>query len=337
MKLSLRCGVVAILLFLSVSDAVAACARLNSGDKFTVETSANLGLIHVSTEDPIGKVLKKTKVHWVYQDNNQKVQCTGGSEFIAVPVKNYGVHDLNARILKTNIPGIGLRVTHIPASKPVWASATPGKLDLPGRKNLAEAVYSLPSGDFEIEVIKIGRDIKRGTLSSGIWAEWRYDRIQAPLQTLSIEGYIEYQTPTCKWRYVPNQLIHLKEVSTKDFNGVGSTVGGQNFEVNVDCYPGVAGTVMLRPDFQAKGNQNTVIENTAGSVVRAKGVDLQLVSSYQNTQTLVSNGMRLVIAKVLNKQARRLVVPFTVKYYQSDSRVTGGSVQAKVTLRLDYE
>lgn len=337
MKRSFKWAVIGIFLVISLNDAFADCKRRGSGSNFTITTNVSFGVIRVSTADPIGKVLASKTEKWVYQSNLEKVDCEAGSIYKSQALGAYGVYNSSARIFNTNIPGIGFRVTHNPAPKPSYADESPGKLDLPYSKFLMKKRYSIPSGEFFVELIKIAPKVGSGDLDRAPWAEWRYAGIAAPAQVVHIYGRVVSVAPTCSWESGANRSFLVTEVKRGAFRGVGSTVSGGTFNLALNCSRGPAAKPSLTYDFDMKDNLTTVIQNTAASMVRARGIDFQLVSNYNNTNTVISKGMKMRLGNIPNNQATKFSLPFTIRYYQSENNVSEGTVNGKVTLRVQYE
>lgn len=319
-------GVGSILVSTNLYAACKMAYPANAGT-FTVNTTVEVGEAVVSASDPIGKVLKTTSTSFSQMSKANMVTCTGSSTLSGYFKKSFPLSSSGNRIFLTNVSGVGIRISMQSDNNPVQI---PGSAPTKGAK-----VYG--KGNIIVELIKISHNLDNGALETGLWGEYFYTGIAQAKQRIYISGRVKVNQPTCSWKGNPNRTINLKSVSRSDFRGVGSTLAEQAFNIDLNCGAGAAGKVGLGFDFNAHLNNNSVIQNDANNSIKAQGVNLQLVSNYKDSMTVISKGMKLALGNVQSNQAQNFTVPMRARYFQSDSRVTSGEVNGSATVTIRYD
>lgn len=318
-------------LFFVAAQANAAC-RIKSGSSstFTLTINIALGEMVVDPSWPNGRVFKTLQTST--GSKRHVLECRDTSYRRAyIDKKNFAATPWY-KVFKTNVPGVGVRiVTGGGDGGGNMASGT-----LPYSAKLGKAVdVKFPGHSVKVELMKIG-DMQEGRLESGNYGSEYFDGINQASSLFRVSGSIKIKQPTCALGGDKNRTIALNPVSRNNFNAVGSTLGEKAFNIDLNCASGNAGKVGLMFDFNAHPNNNAVIQNAASSAVKAQGVDLQLISDYQNTVTAITKGMKLALGNVEANKAQNFIIPMRARYIQSESNVTAGEVNGSATMTIQY-
>lgn len=318
-----------LLMSLWVHDVNAAC-RISFPDnssRYTLNSNVDLGVIEVKPSDRIGQVLKSVAVAFSDMSITLATSCSGTSALVSTFEKPFPLSALANRIYNTNIEGIGVRINM--QSKAI--------LSVPGSMNIVAGGNIYGSDILVVQMIKTSNALQSGVLESGRYAQWAYTGVSIPKHVLNLTGSVTAAAPTCTWLSQADRLINLATVSTAVFAGIGSTAAEQAFQLDLNCNGGPGGTVSLVFDFMSRPENTAVIQNTSLAAQKAQGIDVQLVSTGQGQQTVISKGAKLSIATLAANQTQTLNVPLTARYYQSDAQISAGEVRGQVTVTIEYQ
>ena len=148
-------------------------------------------------------------------------------------------------------------------------------------------------------------------------------------------------TKSCKLD-MPSQSVRLPDVSTTEFNGMNSlsSVSG-SFNINLsNCSQGIPISATLT-DASNPGNKGDILGLAGGST--ATGVGLKLYRNGESTalkygpdSSASGNPGRWNI-RTSSGTETSFSIPFVVRYVQTGSQVTPGSVHAVSTITLSYQ
>lgn len=318
-----------LLISLWINEVNAAC-RISFPDnssRYTLNSNVDLGMISVKPSDTIGQVLKSVAVAFSDMNIALATSCSGTSSLSSTFEKPFPLSILGNRIYNTNIEGIGVRIN-------IQGKAL---LSVPGTINIAAGANIYGSDVLVIQMIKTSNALQSGILESGRYAQWAYSGVSIPKHVLNLTGSVTVTAPTCTWITQADRLINLATVSTAMFAGIGSTAAEQAFQLDLNCNGGPGGTVSLVFDFMSRPENSAIIQNTSLAAQKAQGIDLQLLSTAQGSQNVISKGAKLSLAKLAANQTQTLNVPLTARYYQSDAQISAGEVRGQITVTVEYQ
>lgn len=188
----------------------------------------------------------------------------------------------------------------------------------------------------EIVLFRDSRQPQNGSLNSGFLSAYYTINYKAGLLGASNPVYlaatVDFINGTCS---IPDQTVTLPPVQHREFNGVGSTAGATDFQVQLNNCPagynrigyqlaplddvvaGTPGGMQLRPDATASGVGIQIADAATGQpLVLRKS---HTVTNY-NQATGGSPSIRL-----------------RASYLQTGAKVGGGSVHAAAQVLLDYQ
>ena len=233
-------------------------------------------------------------------------------------------------IFPSSIAGLSLKI-----------SSTSGKwplLFLPATSTFS-AVYEIT-----VELIKTG-NITAGGVLSNILGEYR---IQPSNQLVAQVIWanpvlIKPSVPTCTIT-TPSITVPLLNPSTTTFRGVGSTFGIRPFQIGLTCTGGSTGTstntYITFTDMNQPGNTSTTLslEKASGT---ASGLGLQILNNgtpigYGPDSSATGNTNQWKVANIA-QGVSSYVIPLSVRYIQTGSTVTPGTVTGRATFTMSYQ
>ncbi|CAI1690817.1 fimbrial protein [Serratia quinivorans] len=229
-------------------------------------------------------------------------------------------------VYQTVIPGIGFRVRNqgnfsrwnaVPSSTTYTSSDG-------GRWNYTENNYIF----FKIELIYVGGDVN-GKLT-----------LPSPLATLTTGSitagqlYVNGSTTITKSACSLNSTsinVPLGDVAATKFTGIASTAGDTGFNVGLTCDRSAKISVSLT------GSQNTDTPDT--SVLALTGAGLSGTASGVGVQLLYGTAPLKINNKILLKTSivGQETLPFSARYYQTQTAIGGGLANSSATLNITYQ
>lgn len=311
------------------SQAYAACvkpfipARISS-------VVVNFGEVTVNNNLPNGSVVYNGEVSLNPVPNRLLVtagDCRGGSyaaeKQVAWTITQNNSPEGGGVILKTNVPGISLRL-YSSAFNPI-GSTTLNNVD----RNYSYAPYA----KLEYQLIKTGKVVS-GSLTSGLWMSTKITPLPAtgsPFNVSMLSGAsvnrITAFTPTCSVN-TTNIDVPLGSTPAGDFSGIGSTPRTKNFNLGLWCDDGVNMIMTLNATQSAETTDKSVIALNGNDA--AKGVGIQVL--YNNNLVRLGQPLSLGASHYGVND-----IPFTARYIQTQSKITGGSASATATFTMTYQ
>jgi len=140
----------------------------------------------------------------------------------------------------------------------------------------------------------------------------------------------------------PNIPVKIDSATAKSFAGIGSVVGSQDFNVDINCAggdPGIqTGVYMTLTDATTPGNRSDTLTLATGST--ASGVGIKVFQ--QGSTTPISFGADSKVVgnlnqfKVTNVGNQAQTIPFTAKYVKNSANMGAGLVKAVATFTMAY-
>lgn len=324
------------------SEANAACAPTIG---FTTKAiNMAVGRVVVRPSDEVGKILHKAT--FAIDPNNSTINCTSYSTGTvrADLIQSYPLSRLGNNIYTTNIAGIGIRLYREAQNNTNFSGYYPYSKNITG--GWRGTNYSLDSGYFVVEIVKIAEQTGSGALVPGQYSTYYLTNYASRpiLTSYVLANAITIASSSCELQGNINKVVQLPTVMKSGFNGVGSTQGEQSFDLNILCNGGINPTgyeeknlISLDFDFPQDGNNSEVMTNTAPSSTRANGVGVQLFWKYQSQNKPIRKGNKLQVGTVNSNQTVQYNIPLSARYYQTAANVTAGRVQAMATVTIQYD
>ena len=298
----------------------------------------NLGRIVLRPDMAPGTVISSKQFPIAYE---WVAECAGRGSMIGVLSSNYSASELGNNIYKTNIPGIGLRLYRESRSGLI-KTYYPHSIPYSGRSTLY-----LDPGFFSVEVIRLPGPTGAGTLNPGLYSVYYANNTgpSKPVLTSHVYGDgITIVNSTCSIDAGSRDItVDMGTVSRKEFTGVGSTLNERNFNIRLNCVGGnesqwsqKRGDVSLAFSYSPNstwGNQGVIQPEQGQSA--AQGVGIQLLTDKENMP--VKNGDYVYAGRLSAFANATIDVPMKARYYQTDNKVSGGSVSALATFTVVYQ
>lgn len=289
--------------------AAATCGTPQGGSP-TVTFSAPTTITVPQNASP-GTVLYTSSI--AYPAPTTTVVCRNRVDF---GITNYrGTTPGSGTVFPTGVAGIGYKIAH----DSVTNFLLPYPLD--SENDGTSTTYTLSIGSY-LQLVVTGA-VSGGVLAAGSLGYWHYDN-NANLQTFTLANNVVFTTP-CS--VVTNPVnVTLPTVSSKAFDGVGSTTGTTSFTIDLNCSGGA--TLSITLDSNGKVAGKTGVISSTGS---AGGVGVQLLDGKGNPVAFgTSTSLGQAPVGTLN-------VPYFARYYQTAGTVTGGNVTATANFTLTYQ
>lgn len=327
----------AALVYAGLMFGTAAYADCNLSRNFkTVDISMDVGRVVVQPSDPVGQILKTAQ--FTITPNGSSASCNGWGDYITAELsQNYAQNPAGKNVYATNIPGIGIRLYR----KGDNAAEFSGYY--PYQNRLSWKNYVLAPGFFYVEIIKTAPSTGSGTLVPGRYSSYYINNGRhLPLLTSTVYGNaITIASSSCEILGDNTRTIQLEPVTRAGFNGIGSSQGQQDFELNIRCNGGynptgydVKSQISVSYNFVQEDGNRQVLKNTAAQP--AQGVGTQLLLGDGRNQ-VIGNGDRVMLGSIGNDEQSSYRIPMTARYVQSGQRVTAGQVRGLATVTIKYD
>lgn len=306
----------------------------------TIDIAMSVGRVVVRPTDAVGTVLKKST--FPITANSSTYTCDYAAGLIIAQLsQSYPKSNIGDSIYNTNIPGIGIRLYREAENASNFSGYYPYQIQL--NRNTS---YRLASGYFSVEIIKTDTQTSSGALMPGRYSSYHSSsHPNRPFLTSTVYGNaITIASSSCAIQGASNQTITLPTVTKSSFTGIGSIQGAQPFSFDILCNGGKNNTgfqeknsISLKFGFTQDVTGNDVIMNSAPDSTRARGVGVQIISDYQNTNQAITNGGNIQLGTVSSNDTIQYHVPLHARYYQTENTVTAGQVRAIATITIDYQ
>lgn len=300
-----------------------ACAP-NNGWKDKQQTFS-FGDVIIQRDTAVGTVLASQTV----TINTSRENITDGYCQRSRVSLNYtnGWSPLNG-IAATNVAGIGVRLTfrQTPSLTSYVYIANQTSTVNPGD------LWYMEQSVWLIELIKTG-PISSGHLATGIWANVSIIPVaDAPWITTSLTatGTNNITVLACSLSSTSIN-VPLGDVSSTKFTAIASTTGDKGFNVGLSCDKDAKINVSLAGTQNADTSDTSVLALTnAGQTGTATGVGVQLL--YGGTPLKINNNIPLKTSA-----GGQETLPFTARYYQTQTAVSAGLANSSATLNITYQ
>lgn len=297
------------------------------------------------------------------QANNPNLECEYPSEYRyfdaiwTTPREIIGYYG-SRPIYKTNLDGVGIMMRR--------SIATDHRSDSTSAENGIQVPYTgrhilysrmgvpskpTPPGQTDVDIhliaygfslVRTAERVERGRLDLGHIAQIYASQDRILIENIYASSPIIHGSATCSVTSGKNRVISLPPAPKSQFTGIGSTPVEQPFDLGILCRDISSATieghrVNLGFNFSQAGSNEDVILNTADDGVKANGVGLQLELLGPVTPQNVKNGIKIPIKILEDNKEHYITLPMKVKYYQTESNVTGGKVKGVATFTFRYD
>ncbi len=233
------------------------------------------------------------------------------------------------KMYSTNVPGIGIRLLRTISNTQM--TYYPHVLNFNANSNL---VFD-PVAAFRVEIYKTAAVTGSGALAQGIYTEYLGDDGVSVLTTVLGANAITIITPSCSVDVGSRNIsVQFGKVPQSDFRGRGSTTAERNFNIKLNCKPGMGAqsTVYLRMDATPDpAGDAGVLRVTQGSTGTTTGVGIQVIDGQK---VPVEYGEDALVGPSKDGD---YVLPYTARYFQTGNAVTPGRADGTVTFTLEYK
>ncbi|MNG66106.1 Fimbria adhesin protein precursor [compost metagenome] len=307
------------------STQVMACAPINGWkDK---EQTVSFGDVIIQRDTPAGTVIatKDVAINNLPEEKISDDYCPGSS--ISANFTN-GWTPLNG-IAATNVAGIGVRITYFHWTTPDWILSLNETKSVGGGAN---SVWLFKNASWKVELIKTGPPAS-GNLTAGTWARVSIlPATESPwvVTSLSALGVNNITALACS---LTNTTISvpLGDVQSSAFTGITTTAGDKTFNLGLSCDKDANINVALAGSQNADTADTSVLALTnAGQSGTAKGVGVQLL--YGSVPLKLNNNILLKTSA-----GGQETLPFSARYYQTQTAIGAGLANSSATLNITYQ
>ncbi len=322
-----RLWLAALLLLLGVPTAWGACS-MNSG-WVDPHVNMNLGRVVIPGDLPVGATI----ITWTTSINQPGTVMTcdrQGGEIVRADVVQGQLVPGYSKVYTTGVPGVGIRMSRKTANA-ATSMVYPATFSA-----VANTTYTLDASTFTVELIKTAPTTGSGPLVAGQYSSYHLGSDPAhPLLTTWVQGEgITIVSPSCTVDAgSKNIAVNFGSVPQSSFGGVGTTAASRDFTISLQCQRS-PGNVLVRLDATADPSSSPGVMQISQTAGRAQGVGIQLLDK--------RNGQPVVYGGNINSGNSAggpgtLQVPFTARYYQTESGIVPGEADGIATFTIEYQ
>ncbi len=321
------------LLLMSAGSMVYAQCRVTTNNPQDI--IMNVGRVLITPTSKVGDILATGKFD-IRRDNS--ISCSGNSTLFGRILQG-GPSSVSDKIWTTNVPGVGIRLYRQIGTQE--GAYYPHEIYRTGGVYLAE-------GYFVVEVIKIAENTGTGSLAPGQYSSYYADGT-GPSKPILIShvlaNSITIVTSSCSVDAgSKNKVINLSTVASAVFKGVGSTAAEQDFSININCVGGTGtellpggsgeGLVNVRFDYTPDASNAPGVLKSLQDTNTASGVSVQLLNGKDSTP--INNGASVYAGHTIANQTNTITLPLKARYYQTATKIKGGTLKSIATFTLEY-
>ena len=326
-KMTLFIGLMAM----GTTSAWAYCTRLSQP---TVSLDMVVGRVVVPPDLPVGSVIVSRD--WTMSaPGGASYSCSSGTNRFVAKIVAPGATDLGNKIYSTNVPGIGLRFSRggatvniiYPDTFSSYVSRTTN--------------YSLEGFRFTLEVIKTASVTGSGTLAAGKYTSYDWENGNNPiLETRLSANAITVVSPSCTILSGKNMNVDVGTIKRSDLNGVGTTAGGKDFNIELQCSGGLSesGYANIQTSFSgtlATGttvSRGALLNEKSGSSL-AKGIGIQVLKE----GVPLEFNKKYSVGTLRTQETRYITLPLHARFYQYAPTTSTGEVESHMIFNLTYD
>lgn len=287
----------------------------------------NGGKISIPLSAPVGDVLATGSAVSTASCTNSGGTGVSWNAYMSGSNVDYGATNLS-EVRKTNLPGIGIRWSNTNGNTMGTLVMTKTPLnDTYPQRGISLDGNTVLTDNFQL--------VKIGDIPSGVWPamtinmDYRTNSgvSKGLLYTITLPSVIIQQVG-CN---VLNKTIPVSmgRISRDSFKGIGTVAQENKFSIPMMCEKNTQIKVTLDSVNTAADITKGVLALTPDSTAAGVGVQLQ----YNSVPVVLGSPINYGTTKTLGN----VDIPFTARYYQTQSNVTAGTANAQATFTLTYQ
>ncbi|MDQ0037063.1 type 1 fimbria pilin [Variovorax boronicumulans] len=331
-KLSVMPLVLGMGLLPVASGAGAAC--LAAPDFVQKNIAMDMGRVVIPNDMAVGAVFKTQRFTIPVNGASEALSnCVNGGSGIGRILQGDAVPG-RENVFTTQVPGVGIRFSREISENDGSGTQTFYPHTLRYNGNVGVRIFS-PSF-FTVELMKIAATTGNGPLAQGTYTTYTRDGDGSVMINSFLSGLgITIITPSCSVDAGSKNIpVEFGKVPQSNFKGRGTTTGGRNFNIRLNCKAGqnAENTVLLRMDAQQDpSNEQGVLRVTQLGTATAGGVGIQVIDG-KNVPVRFGDEVEVGPSKEGD-----YVLPYTARYYQTGDRVTPGRANGIATFTIAYK
>ena len=320
-----------VLMALGTTSSWASCTRLSSP---TVMLDMVVGRVVVPSDLPVGSVIL-TRDWTMSAPGGASYRCTSGTNRFVAKIVSPGATDLGNKIYSTNVPGIGMRFSRGGETVNIVYP------DVFSSQVYNTTNYSLAGSRFTLEIIKTAATTGSGTLAAGKYTSYDWESGSNPiLETYLSSNAITVVAPSCSVLSGKNMNVDVGSIRRTDLKGVGTTAGGKDFNIDLQCSGGLSETGYANISTSFSGTLATSTTATMGALLNekagsgmAKGIGIQVLKDGSPLQF----NKKYTVVRLNNQETRYITIPLHARFYQYGPTTSTGEVESHMIFNLTYD
>ncbi|HBW3433090.1 TPA: type 3 fimbria adhesin subunit MrkD, partial [Klebsiella pneumoniae] len=201
--------------------------------------------------------------------------------------------------------------------------------------------YSLEGSRFTLEIIKTAATTGSGTLAAGKYTSYDWESGSNPiLETYLSASAITVVSPSCSVLSGKNMNVDVGSIRRTDLKGVGTTAGGKDFNIDLQCSGGLSETGYANISTSFSGTLATSTTATMGALLNekagsgmAKGIGIQVLKDGSPLQF----NKKYTVVRLNNQETRYITIPLHARFYQYGPTTSTGEVESHMIFNLTYD
>ena len=318
-------SVICLFISLFVNSALADC---NFTDGAFTTHAFQAGTVVINRDVSVGTVVYQSTTSLDAIGSHFAISCgPEGIGYITTGTMSGSV--LSGNIYRTNIPGIGLRVSVSKSTGFLFPAAlTP--LPFSYTWTSTTSYTGTGNGYLTVELIKTGSVLSSGQLdyTANNYLSISGNGSSMNIASLHVTGYVN--NVACSVTTTDIE-VPLADVLGASLTGVGVTAKRKDFNLGLNCDAGTRINVTMAGLQHSDTSATGVLQlSNPLSASTATGVGIQML--YNNSPMPLNTNL------VLKTSSGGVeTFPFSAQYYQTRSSVTTGTANATATLNITYQ
>ena len=201
--------------------------------------------------------------------------------------------------------------------------------------------YSLEGSRFTLEIIKTAATTGSGTLVAGKYTSYDWESGSNPiLETYLSASAITVVSPSCSVLSGKNMNVDVGSIRRTDLKGVGTTAGGKDFNIDLQCSGGLSETGYANISTSFSGTLATSTTATMGALLNekagsgmAKGIGIQVLKDGSPLQF----NKKYTVGRLNDQETRYITIPLQARFYQYGPTTSTGEVESHMIFNLTYD
>ncbi|HID2800915.1 TPA: type 3 fimbria adhesin subunit MrkD, partial [Klebsiella pneumoniae] len=160
------------------------------------------------------------------------------------------------------------------------------------------------------------------------------------LETYLSANAITVVSPSCSVLSGKNMNVDVGSIRRTDLKGVGTTAGGKDFNIDLQCSGGLSETGYANISTSFSGTLATSTTATMGALLNekagsgmAKGIGIQVLKDGSPLQF----NKKYTVGRLNNQETRYITIPLHARFYQYGPTTSTGEVESHMIFNLTYD